>query len=230
MEKEIFKTEARSALLLGATGLVGGYCLDYLLNDNAYEQVIVLGRRKLERSHPKLEEHIVDFNNLQQHTSLFQVDDVFCCLGSTLKKAGSQEAFRQVDYAYPVKAAKLASIQGVRQFIVVSALGANPRSLTFYNRVKGDMESDISKLIFESLLIFQPSIILGEREEKRILEAWGVAALKTLAPLMKGPLKKAKPIHAKTIAFSMLEVAKEQREGCHRIESDEIQAIYDEKS
>lgn len=127
----------RTALLLGATGLVGGHCLNFLLNDESYGRVSVLGRRPLEREHPKLEQHLVDFDRLENSAELIQAQDVFCCLGTTIKKAGSQEAFRRVDFEYPLQSARVAARQGAERFLIVTAIGADPGSRIFYNRVKG---------------------------------------------------------------------------------------------
>ena len=117
----------RTALLLGATGLVGGHCLDLLLADAAYDAVVTLGRRPLGRSHPKLTHHVVDFDRLAEAASLIEARDVFCCLGTTMKKAGSKEAFRKVDYEYPVAAARIAAANGAEQYLLISALGAGTR-------------------------------------------------------------------------------------------------------
>ena len=127
-----------TALLLGATGLVGGHVLDLLLADPAYRRVTVLGRRPVARMDSKLDQRTADFDRLGDHAISFAVDDVFCCLGTTIAQAGSQEAFRRVDHDYVVSAARLAAEHGARRFLLVTAAGANARSRIFYNRVKGE--------------------------------------------------------------------------------------------
>ena len=117
----------RSALLLGATGLVGGHCLDLLLTRATWSRIVVLGRRTLPRTDPKLEQHVVEFNQLEAYGDCFEADDVFCCLGTTIKQAGSEEAFREVDFGYVTGAAGIAAKRGAEQFGLVSALGAEER-------------------------------------------------------------------------------------------------------
>ena len=163
----------RTALLLGATGLVGGHVLDLLLASPRYSRVRVLGRRRLARTDAKLDSQEIDFDRLARHAELFRVDDVFCCLGTTIAKAGSQEAFRRVDLSYVVEAASLASEAGAEQFLVVSAVGADPDSRVFYNRVKGEMEAGVKRLPFRAVWILRPSLLLGEREEFRLGEKVG---------------------------------------------------------
>ncbi len=121
----------RTALILGASGLIGGHCLDLLLRDEAYDQVIVLVRKRLPKNHPKLTQHEVNFDRISEHTNLLKADDIFCCLGTTIKKAGSQEAFRKVDFTYAHEAAKLAAANGATQFLLVSSLGADAKSSVF---------------------------------------------------------------------------------------------------
>jgi uncharacterized protein YbjT (DUF2867 family) len=215
----------RTALLLGATGLVGGELLTLLLADADYRQVTVLVRRNLPRTHPKLAQRVVDFGDLAGTADAFKVDDVFCCLGTTIKKAGSQEAFREVDYMYPVESAKLAARQGAGQYLLITALGANARSSVFYNRVKGEVEEAIGKLPLKSLHIFRPSLLLGDRQESRTGEKIATAVMKPLAFLLAGPLKKYRGIQARTVAQAMLRTAKRDLAGRHAYNSDVIQEM-----
>ena len=145
-----------TALLLGATGLVGGHVLDLLLADPAYRRVTVLTRRPLARMDPKLDQRATDFDRLRDHEISFAVDDVFCCLGTTIATAGSQEAFRRVDHDYVVDAARLAAEHGARRYLLVTAAGANARSRIFYNRVKGEAEDAVRALPLESAAILRP--------------------------------------------------------------------------
>jgi len=215
----------RTALLLGATGLVGGHCLNFLLNDESYGRVSVLGRRPLEREHPKLEQHLVDFDRLEDSAELIRAQDVFCCLGTTIRKAGSQEAFRRVDFEYPLQSARIAARQETERFLIVTAIGADPGSRIFYNRVKGEVEEAVRALPFESLVILRPSLLLGEREEMRPGERLAEPAMRALSPLMLGPARKYRPIEARKVAAAMVRLAKEGRQGVRIVESDEIARI-----
>lgn len=154
------------ALIAGATGLIGQQVLSLLLNDPQYSQVIALTRKPLE-AHPKLKQVETDFSNLEQKKSDLQADTVFCCLGTTMAKAGSKENFYRVDFHFPYLLARISYTLGARQFLMVSALGANPKSSVFYNRVKGEAEKAISEIGFSSVHFFRPSLLLGARDEKR---------------------------------------------------------------
>src|SRR5437899_2740652 len=144
----------KRAVLLGATGLVGGHCLDLLARESAYARVVSLVRREVPPASEKHDVSVIDFGNPSSYERLFQAcDDVYCCLGTTIKKAGSQSAFRTVDYTYPLQVAERATRAGVHQFLLVSALGANPESGVFYNRVKGELERDLQKLGLRALHI-----------------------------------------------------------------------------
>lgn len=217
----------RTALLLGASGLVGGHCLNYLLNDDYYSQVDVIARRPLNNDHPKLAQHLVTFDRLAGECRDIKVDDVFCCLGTTIKKAGSQEAFYRVDFTYPLEIAKLCKTSGAKQFLLVSAVGANPSSSIFYNRVKGEIEKTIGQCGYQGFHVFRPSLLLGERQEKRMLEGMAQIAFKLLSGIMVGPFGRYRAIEGKTVAYSMVWVAKRQEEG-RVIESQEIQKIFDQ--
>jgi len=215
----------RTALLIGVTGLVGGHCLDFLLKDNNYSKVITLGRRRLERENEKLVQHVIDFDALEESKELVKADDVFCCLGTTIKTAGSQEAFRKVDFTYPTEIASLASQNGAEQFLIVTALGANSKSSIFYNRVKGETEDAISKIDFKSIQIFRPSLLLGDRKESRSGERWGEFFLTTFKFLLVGSLRKYRAIDASEVAKAMVRMAKAKPAGVHIYESQRIKEI-----
>jgi uncharacterized protein YbjT (DUF2867 family) len=217
--------DGRTAVVLGATGLVGGHCLDLLLADDAWTRVTVIARRPLGRSHPRLVEHVADFDRLDEHAGAFAGDEVFCCLGTTIRAAGSQAAFRRVDHDYVVKAAELARSQTVPRFLLVSALGADPGSGVFYNRVKGETERDISTQAFEGVALLRPSLILGDRAERRPAEALAQKAAPILSPLLVGPLRKYRAISAHTIARALLRLAKEPLAGIRIVENDEIESL-----
>ncbi len=215
----------KTALVLGATGLVGGEVIKLLLADETYQKVSVLVRRNLPLRHAKLEQHMVDFDQLSLHAGLFAVDDVYCCLGTTIRKAGSQEAFRKVDYTYPCEAARLALAQGVKQYLLVTALGADPKSGIFYNRVKGEVEAAIGQLGLYAFHIFRPSMLLGDRPEVRVGEQIGKVVVQAVGFLLIGSLKKYKGIHVTTVARAMRNVARKDTTGKHIYESDRIQVL-----
>ncbi len=214
-----------TALLLGATGLVGGHVLDQLLAHPAYRRVTVLGRRPLARMDPKLDQRTADFDRLHEHAISFAVDDVFCCLGTTIKTAGSQEAFRRVDHGYVVEAARLAAEHGARRYLLVTAAGANARSRIFYNRVKGQAEDAVRALPLEGVVILRPSLLMGDREEERPMESLAQRVMPALDRAMVGPLRRYRPVEAATVARAMVRLAREQPRGVRVVESDEIQRM-----
>ena len=215
----------RTALLLGATGLTGKHCLNLLLSDDAYEKVVVLTRRSLERTHDKLEQHIIDFDNIEASSDLIKVDDIFCCLGTTIKKAGSKEAFRKVDLLYPQAVAKIGAANGCKQFLVISAPESNRHSPLFYGRTKAEMEHAVCKASYSGTYIFRPSLLIGERDEYRLAEDLGIKLLTTLPWLLPGSLKKMRPIEASAVAAAMLIAAKSTLGGKQVYQSNRIQKI-----
>jgi len=216
----------RKAMVIGATGLVGELLVRHLLAHPAYSLVRILVRRALELQHPKLEQHIVDWEQLENQGELFDgIDDLYCCLGTTIKKAGSQENFRQVDYHYPVRAATLAKQHGVPQMMVISSMGASAGSRVFYSRTKGEMEDALSDIGFQSLHIFRPSLILGDRNEKRFGEQMAAHAMKLLDRWMKGRADKYRAVHAATIAQAMTNIALVQAKGNHVYSNEVIHVL-----
>jgi uncharacterized protein YbjT (DUF2867 family) len=213
----------RKALVIGATGLIGGYCLQNLLENSCYSEVIALVRKPVLTPHLKLEEVVTDFSNLDQLSSQLQADDVFCCLGTTIKKAGSQEAFKAVDYSLVVTIAEMMQRQGAQQFVVVSAMGASKDSAVFYNRIKGEMEDALIRLAFPCLKIVRPSLLLGARKEFRLGEKVAILLSPLLSPLLLGSLKKYKPVQARSVAHFMVRISCEKPvTGVHVYESDMI--------
>ncbi len=204
----------RSALLLGSTGLTGGLLLQLLLQSEHYSKVTIYVRKPSGLNHPKLIEQIVNFETID---STVEADDVYCCLGTTIKIAKTKEAFEKVDLHYPLKIASLQQKAGSKQFLVVSAMGASARSSIFYSRTKGLMEEGLTKIGFESLYIFRPSFIVGDRKEERMGEKIGIVIFKILSPLMIGPLKNYKTVKAADIAASMLKHALSNQSGNHVI-------------
>jgi len=219
----------KSALLVGASGLVGSNCLHLLLEDDYYSRVVAIVRSKLWHKHTKLEQYVADFDRLEDYQGAFRVNDVFCCLGTTIRKAGSQEEFHHVDFGYAYRIAQLASLGGADQFALISALGADRMSSVFYNRVKGEVESAIQEIKFKALQIFRPSLLIGNRQEFRAGERIGIVFFHGLRYLLWGPFKKYRPIEAKVLALAMIQKIKENQGGTHIYESNAIQAVYDKE-
>ena len=212
------------ALVAGATGLVGGECLSRLLADARYGRVWALARRPLPE-HPRLTTLPADYESLAPLPLELEGGDVFCCLGTTIGKAGSAEAFRRVDYDYVLALARRAAERRARTFLLVSSSGANAGSRLLYPRVKGEAERDVAALPFRSVRLLRPSLLLGKRAESRPAEALGRAMAPLLSRLMIGPLKKYRPIEADVVARAMLRLAAEPTPGVVVIESDELQAL-----
>ncbi len=217
--------ENRNALLAGATGLVGGHLLDLLLADDCYAAVSALVRRPLALEHGKLDTRVVDFDRLGEVSDPPAVTDVFCCLGSTMKKAGSKAAFRQVDHDYVVAVARLGLAAGGRRFLLISSVGADAASMSFYLRVKGEAEAAVAELRYEAFHIFQPSILIGERDEARLGERVGGAAARVLNSLMVGPLRRYRGIRAETVAAAMAGAAKSHVAGKRVYTRDAIERL-----
>jgi uncharacterized protein YbjT (DUF2867 family) len=215
----------RTALVLGATGLVGRNCLERLLNDPAYGSILVFARRPAPLAHPRLRWLVVDFRDLEEHGRLLKVDDAFCCLGTTIRSAGSKDAFRTVDFGHVVGAARAASANGAGQLLLVSALGADRRSRMFYSRVKGEAEEAVRVLPFRGTQIFRPSLLLGEREEFRLGERVATMVLAPLSGLLVGRARKYRPVRATAVAAAMVAVAKAAPDGVNVFESDRIAAF-----
>lgn len=216
---------ARSALLVGATGLIGGSLLELLLTDDAYGTVNVLSRRRLKFDEPKLHQMNLHFDDLEQAESLMSVQDIFCCLGTTIKKAGSQQSFRKVDFDYPARLAQLGLKHGVEQFLIVTSVGANPNSHLFYIRVKGEVERAITGHPFRSVHIFRPSILDGGHAEYRFGERVGLSVMKALSFLAVGGFRKYRPINPESVARAMIAAAKAGAQGTSVYESDMIERM-----
>lgn len=219
----------KTALVLGASGLVGNELVKILIQQNNYEKIHLLVRGPIDIIDPLCEPHVVDFDHLDNHKELFHVTDVFCCLGTTIKKAKTKEAFRKVDYEYPIEAAKIASASGVKKFLIITAMGSNAKSLVFYNQVKGQLEEALIKLDFPSIHIFRPSLLLGERKEFRFGEKVAEKASGFLNALMVGPLRPYKAIQARSVAAAMATVADASNNGVNIYPSHEIERIAKEK-
>ncbi len=208
---------SRSCLILGATGLVGGHVLRFVLDDPAYAKVVVLVRRSLGIDSAKLVEVVTDFDRPETYrasVAFRAVDDVFSCLGTTIKKAGSQEAFRKVDFEYPVAVARAASAAGARQYLIVTAVGADSTSRVFYNRAKGEVEDALRAIAFpDGLKMFHPSLLLGDRDESRPAERAASVVMKATSGLFVGALKRYRAIDASHVARAMWKAARTEPAG-----------------
>ncbi|MFN8345848.1 MAG: NAD(P)H-binding protein [Spirosomataceae bacterium] len=211
-------SEKRTALVIGGTGLVGGTLITQLLASEKYGPVKVLVRKPLDLIHPKLESVIFDFD--RPDAAQVKADDIFCCLGTTMKKAGSKEAFYKVDFTYPHEIAKMGLENGATRFAIVTAMGADTKSLFYYNRVKGDIEEALKQLGYETLLIFRPSLLVGQRPESRLGEKIGeqlTAFFKFLIPA------KYRAIEAQKVAKAMVAITSSNVKGTLVYESDVMQ-------
>lgn len=212
-------------MILGSTGLVGSLLLDLLLEDANYSEIRSLVRKPSGKNHTKLREAVIDFDRLEDHAALFDADDIFCCLGTTIKQAGSQEAFRRVDYEYPLKAAELAKKHGAKKYLIVTAMGSDAKSMIFYNRVKGELEESLMKLDIATLHIFRPSLLLGNRKDHRPGEEFGKLFTSAAGFLLSGPLLKFRPVQGSLVAKAMLLFAREDKKGIFIHLSDVIQKV-----
>ncbi|MDX1598153.1 MAG: NAD-dependent epimerase/dehydratase family protein [Marinobacter sp.] len=191
-------------MVLGATGLTGSMVVDGLLARDEVASVVTPVRRETDRQHPKLVQREVNFDRLDEHADLFEVDVIVCCLGTTIRKAGSQRAFRRVDYGYPLKAAEVGLSRGAKAFVLMSAIASSSSSTVFYNRIKGELEDSVSGLSYPFLSIYRPSLLLGDRREHRTAEALGMKAMPLINRAMIGPLEKYRGIEADTVARAMV--------------------------
>lgn len=213
----------KTALIAGATGMVGSELLKLLLESNEYKIIHLLTRKPLNIDSTKIIEHIINFDELASLKLDFAIDHTFCTLGTTIKKAGTKEAFRKVDFDYVLELGKKLKEMSFGKFLVISSLGANPKSMIFYNRVKGEVEDELKKLSLQHLFIFRPSLLLGDRKEHRAGEKTAASVYKVLAPIFSGPLKKYKGVEAKKVANAMMQAALNNDESFKILESDEIQ-------
>lgn len=215
----------KTALIAGASGLVGGELLKVLLSGSQYQHVIALVRRPLEVQHTKLEERIIDFEDLEELEGLPTIDDVFCCLGTTIKKAKTQEVMTRIDVDYPISLANLAKSLGAKQYFVISSMGADAKSNIYYSRIKGLMEIALKGIGFQTLGIFRPSLLLGNRKEFRFGEAAATVMMPVLSMMMVGPLKKYRAIYGSEVARAMYMAAQSGQTGVNIYLSDEIKKM-----
>ena len=215
----------KTALLFGASGLVGSHLLNQLIKDTNYSKIKLFVRSVTEIIDPKVEIIKTDFNNLQNHKEDFKGDDCFFCIGTTKQNSSDKDEYRRVELDIPKEIAKIAKLNLVNSFIFVSAIYANPNSSGDYVRFKGLVEEELKRLNFPKLALMRPSFLMGDRKEKRVGEKIGIFVFKLLSPLLLGPLKKMRPIHAETVAKAMIRAANENLEK-NIFESNEIAELF----
>ena len=215
----------KTALLFGASGLVGSHLLNQLIKDTNYSKIKLFVRSVTEIIDPKVEIIKIDFNNLQNHKEDVKGDDCFFCIGTTKKNSSDKDEYRRVELDIPKEIAKIAKLNLVNSFIFVSAIYANPNSSGDYVRFKGLVEEELKRLNFPKLALMRPSFLMGDRKEKRVGEKIGIFVFKLLSPLLLGPLKKMRPINAETVAKAMIRAANENLQK-NIFESNEIAKLF----
>lgn len=211
-----------SAVVVGATGLVGRALVDLLVDDPEYDEVVVLTRRPPTRRAPKLRHRLVDFGAFPAQEVPRGARAAFCALGTTMRAAGSEDAFRRVDHDYVLAFARACRAASVRTFHVVSAVGADARSRVFYNRVKGEMELHLQAAGLPSVTAYRPSLLLGERDERRPLERFAAGVARVTAPLWMGPLAEYRPVPAEAVARAMVHGARAAQPGFHVVRNEDL--------
>jgi len=213
-----------TALVAGATGLVGGLLVQHLLSDGR-SRVVTLARRDTPALGERHEPRRVDFERLEDAALPFAGADVYCALGTTMRQAGSKEAFRKVDYEYVVALATLAAAGGARSFGLVSSLGASEKSRVFYSRVKGEAERAVGAVGLPSVSIVRPSLLTGPRAERRMGERIAEAVLRPLVPILRGPLASLRPTEAAAVARALAAVVPQALPGVHVYEPDALRRL-----
>ncbi|WP_144512091.1 NAD-dependent epimerase/dehydratase family protein [Bacillus sp. FJAT-22090] len=206
----------RTAIVVGATGLTGRFLVKQLCESEEYVAISVIARKTITYTHAKLDVKIREFDKLEEN-DLDIADDLFCCLGTTMKKAKTKEAFEKVDLIYPLQIASLAKKRGIPNFYVISAAGSNSKSPFFYSRIKGRMEQELIELNLPHLSIFRPTLLTGERAEFRLGERLAEGIFQLLNPLLIGPFQKLRAIEGKQLAFAMYHYATHGNKGNVRI-------------
>ncbi len=203
----------KKALVIGASGLVGRNLVFELLKSPSYGKVVVLTRKDLVIKHEKFEQHLIDFEELENYRHLMKIDDVYCCLGSTKAKTPDLGFYRKIDFEYPLQVANMALVKGAKQFLLVSAMGANSNSSLFYNKTKGEVEEAISLLKYPSFHIFRPALLLGSRNEFRPMETLSQYLFRVFNPFFIGSLRSYKAVHGNVLSKAMYLVSSKDIKG-----------------
>ncbi|HTK18582.1 MAG TPA: oxidoreductase [Mucilaginibacter sp.] len=216
---------SNKAVIAGSSGLIGSKLLNILLHESYYDEVLILVRKELPISHKKLVQLVIDFDSLDNHASAITGHAIFCCLGSTVKKTPDLAVYRKIDHDYPLELAQLAKQNGVEQYHLVSSIGANSQSSNFYTKMKGETEAGIEKTGLKCLHIYQPSFLVGTRNESRPRERFFLGLMKLINPLLVGSLKKYRSIPAETVARAMFNESIKKQEGVFVHSSDKIKLL-----
>lgn len=215
----------KRAIIAGASGLIGSSLLEILLSQPGYDEVLILVRRELPLSHPKLKQLVVDFSKLKEYSTSITGDVIFCCLGTTRKKTPDRNEYRKIDHDYPVQLAEIAKVNNIGQYHFVSSIGADASSSVFYTKLKGETENDIINIGLPGIYIYQPSFLTGERNEHRPEEKFVSFLVKIIDPLLFGSFKKYRSIAATTVAGVMYKQSLKNTDGVHIYVSDKIQQL-----
>jgi uncharacterized protein YbjT (DUF2867 family) len=213
--------ENKTAVIFGSTGFIGRFLVEELINNGNYSMIKLFVRNKSGFSGDKIKEYIIDLNELASHSGLLTGDDLYICLGTTIKKAGSVRRMEEIDRDLPVRIATLASLNGIKRIAVVSSIGASSKSSNYYLRIKGEMEEGILGLKFEKIVIARPAILLGNRKEKRPGEIFSKGLIKIIGPLLIGRLKKYRGIYGEEVAKALIRIVNSKSEK-QIYESDEL--------
>ena len=214
----------KTALLFGASGLVGGHLLNELIKENYYSKIKIFVRSEPKISDPKIEIIRTDFNNLQNHKEDIKGDDCFLCIGTTKQNSPDKNEYRRVELELPKEIAQIAKSNSINSFVFISSGYADPKSSGDYLKFKGQVEEELKRLNFTKLGIMRPSFLMGNRKEKRIGEKIGILVFKLLSPLLLGPLKKMKPINSEIVAKAMVAFVQSDTQK-NTFESNEILKI-----
>ncbi|HWV72255.1 MAG TPA: NAD-dependent epimerase/dehydratase family protein [Pseudosphingobacterium sp.] len=214
-----------TALIYGATGLIGSQLLSLLIEGSDYQKVIIYTRKKINIENNKVKIIIDELNAIKKYKNDLKADHVFCCLGTTRKKTPDKKEYYKIDHDYPLTAAAIAIENSCKHFHLVSSIGANKESLFFYTKTKGKLENDISFLPFDSINIYRPSLLLGARREKRNAENISAKILNILNPALIGPLRKYKSIQALTVARAMYNQSLNNAKGINIFLPEELNKI-----
>ncbi|WDF78008.1 NAD(P)H-binding protein [Mucilaginibacter sp. KACC 22773] len=216
---------ANKAIIAGSTGLIGSKLLQILLRESFYDEVLILVRKKIDFDHKKLTQLVVNFDQLDSYADTLTGHALFSCLGTTNAKTPDKTVYRHIDHDYPVQLAQLALKNGIGQYHLVSSIGADPGSSFFYTKTKGETEADIRKLGLPKLYIYRPSMLTGNRQEKRSMEKALIAFYKIIDPLLFGSWKKYRSIAGETVAMAMYKQSTKNNTGTFIYESDQIKQL-----
>jgi len=220
------------ATIIGATGMIGNYLFEALLKDDYFNTVRIVVRHPYQKINPKMEVKLVDFNDAESFKlALEGSNTIFCCIGTTQKKVnGDNSLYRKIDFDIPLKAARFGKEIGCEKFVIITSVGANSHSSTFYLKLKGELENAIHSMGLDTVHIMQPSMLLGDRKEQRTGEGLLQGSTKLMSGLFFGSMRKYKAIHGKTVAAAMLNAAKKDEKGFFRYTFDKIRDLADSGS